>query len=151
MNIDWAHFTPGSALTGGLLIGAGAALLVLTIGRIAGVSGVLGGLLQSTTARAPGETGWRVAFLAGLLAAPLLAALLGLDVGTAHIEAGTVQVVAAGLLVGLGTRVGSGCTSGHGVCGVSRMSPRSLVATACFTAAGMATVTLLRHVLAVGS
>lgn len=140
MTIAWNVFTPWSALAGGALIGLAAALLVLFNGRIAGVSGVLGGLLRPRA----GETGWRLAFVAGLVAAPLLyslAAVLPLP----RIDAGTGALVLAGVLVGVGTRYGAGCTSGHGVCGLSRLSPRSLVATLCFMAAGFATVFLLRH------
>ena len=149
MTIAWQHFTPSTALAGGLLIGAAAVWMMLALGRIAGVSGVLGGLLHLRPAA--GERPWRIGFLAGLIAAPLIAGLLGIAVGETRIEAGTGQLVAAGLLVGLGTRYGSGCTSGHGVCGVARFSPRSLVATICFTASGMATVYLLRHLLATGA
>lgn len=140
--LDWTHFTPWASLAGGLLIGAAAALLVLLNGRIAGISGIVGGLLTPRRA----EAGWRLAFIAGLLAAPLVARALGL-VGTPHIDAAFGVLVAAGLLVGIGTSYGSGCTSGHGVCGLSRLSPRSLVATLAFMAAGIATVFVVRHAL----
>lgn len=143
MTIDWIHFTPWTALAGGLLIGLAAAVLVLFNGRIAGVSGILGGLLRP----APGDVGWRVAFLAGLAGAPLAYGLFA-ALPEVRIDAGAGTLVAAGLLVGLGTRYGSGCTSGHGVCGVSRLSPRSLVATAAFMATGFATVFVLRHLVA---
>lgn len=142
MAIDWNSFTPWTALTGGVLIGISAAMFVLLNGRIAGISGVLGGLLKPHH----GDVAWRVAFVGGLIAAPLLYAVL---VGwpSARIDASDGALVAAGLLVGLGTRYGSGCTSGHGVCGLSRLSPRSLVATGMFMAAGFATVYVIRHIL----
>jgi uncharacterized membrane protein YedE/YeeE len=142
MTIDWNAFTPWSAAFGGALIGLAAAMFVLLNGRIAGISGVLGGLLRPVR----GDIGWRVAFVAGLVGAPLLYALFT-TLPAPTIDAGTGALVAAGLLVGAGTRYGSGCTSGHGVCGLSRMSPRSLVATFAFMAAGFATVFIVRHVL----
>ena len=143
MTIAWTAFTPWSALLGGGLIGAAAGLLLFFNGRIAGISGVLGGLLRPL---APGDGAWRVAFVAGLLLAPL--AYLGLAAWpTVVVSASWGTLVLAGLLVGVGTRYGAGCTSGHGVCGISRLSPRSLVATACFMAAGFATVYVLRHLL----
>ena len=140
--MDWAHFTPWTALAGGVLIGAAAAMFLLLNGRVAGISGILGGLLRPSA----GDIGWRVAFIAGLVAAPLLYQL-ATPLPTVQIDADTGLLVAAGLLVGLGTRYGSGCTSGHGVCGLSRLSPRSLVATAAFMAAGFATVFIVRHLL----
>lgn len=143
MTIDWLNFTPWSALGGGLLIGTAAAAFVLFNGRIAGISGILGGLLRP----ARGDIAWRVAFLAGLLIAPLLYQLVT-PLPQIRIEAGGVTLVAAGLLVGLGTRYGAGCTSGHGVCGLSRRSPRSLVATVSFMTAGFAVVYMVRHVFA---
>jgi uncharacterized membrane protein YedE/YeeE len=143
MSIDWAHFTPASALAGGVLIGVAVALFVLLTGRIAGISGVLGGLLQPSR----GDVGWRVAFVAGLMLSPWLYRLLA-PLPPLVIEAGTGRLVLAGLLVGVGTRYAGGCTSGHGVCGVSRLSPRSLVATAAFMAAGFATVFVVRHLVA---
>lgn len=142
MIIDWTHFTPWSALGGGLLIGLAAAALVLCNGRIAGISGIVGGLLRPTRA----EAGWRIAFVLGLLAAPLLWRLFG-ALPEIRVHAGVGMLAVAGLLVGLGTRYGAGCTSGHGVCGLSRLSPRSLVATAAFMAAGFATVFVARHLL----
>jgi len=142
MVIDWLHFTPWTALAGGLLIGLAAAAFVLFNGRIAGISGILGGLLLP----AQGDINWRIAFLAGLIAAPLAYARFA-SLPEVRIEAGNGVLVAAGLLVGLGTRYGTGCTSGHGVCGLSRLSPRSLVATASFMLAGFITVFVLRHVL----
>jgi uncharacterized membrane protein YedE/YeeE len=143
MAIDWLHFTPWTALAGGLLIGLAAAAFVLFNGRIAGISGILGGLLRP----AQGDIAWRVAFLAGLIAAPLAYALFA-PLPAVRIDAGDGPLVAAGLLVGLGTRYGSGCTSGHGVCGLSRLSPRSLVATGAFMLAGFITVFVLRHLFA---
>jgi uncharacterized membrane protein YedE/YeeE len=143
MAIDWINFTPWTALAGGLLIGLAAAAFVLFNGRIAGISGILGGLLQPKR----GDIAWRVAFLAGLVIAPLAYGLFA-PLPDVRIDAGVGTLVAAGLLVGLGTRYGSGCTSGHGVCGLSRMSPRSLVATLSFMLAGFVTVYVLRHLLA---
>jgi uncharacterized membrane protein YedE/YeeE len=143
MTIDWIHFTPGMSLLGGVLIGISSALFILANGRIAGISGILGGLLS----RKPGDIVWRIAFLLGLVAAP--AAIVALTGPlTATIEANTEVLVIAGLLVGIGTRYGAGCTSGHGVCGLSRLSPRSLVATLAFMGAGMAIVFVTRHLLA---
>ena len=140
MSIDWIHFTPWTALGGGLLIGLAAAIFVLFNGRIAGISGIVGGLLRPVR----GDAGWRIAFLAGLVGAPVLYGLVAV-LPEVTVDAGTGTLVAAGLLVGAGTRYGSGCTSGHGVCGISRLSPRSLLATAAFMAAGFLTVYLVRH------
>ena len=140
MSIAWNAFTPASALIGGAIIGAAVALFVVLNGRIAGVSGILGGLARPQA----GDISWRVAFVAGLIAAPLalLAALPEIRVDTSY-----PVLVAAGLLVGVGTRYGGGCTSGHGVCGVSRASPRSIAATVAFMAAGFATVYFVRHLI----
>jgi len=138
--IDWNSFTPATALAGGILIGVAAAMLVLFNGRIAGISGIVGGLLQPR----PGDVGWRIAFLAGMIGAPLVYAVFG-ALPEVHIEADTPTLIVAGLLVGAGTRYGAGCTSGHGVCGLSRLSPRSLLATLSFMAAGFATVFFIRH------
>ena len=135
MTLDWAHFTPWTSLAGGLLIGVAVAMFVLLNGRVAGVSGIVGGLVP---ARA-GDIGWRFAFIGGLLVAPAVMRLAGPSV-VPRIDASFPMLVAAGLAVGIGTSYGSGCTSGHGVCGISRLSPRSLVATAAFMLAGMATV-----------
>jgi hypothetical protein len=143
MTIDWIHFTPGMSLLGGVLIGISSALFILANGRIAGISGILGGLLS----RKPGDIVWRIAFLLGLVAAPAAIVALTGPI-TATIEANTEVLVIAGLLVGIGTRYGAGCTSGHGVCGLSRLSPRSLVATLAFMGAGMAIVFVMRHLLA---
>jgi uncharacterized membrane protein YedE/YeeE len=142
MTIDWTHFTPWTSLAGGLLIGLAAAAFVLFNGRIAGISGILGGLLRP----AAGDVGWRVAFLLGLIGAPLAYGLVATLPATT-IEADSGTLVVAGLLVGLGTRYGAGCTSGHGVCGLSRMSPRSLVATLAFMFAGFLTVFVVRHLV----
>ena len=143
MDIDWAHFTPWTSLAGGALIGLAAGLLVLFNGRIAGISGILGGLLPWPK----GDTTWRLAFLAGLVAAPLAYAL-AMPLPEVQTDAGTAVLIAAGLLVGVGTRYGAGCTSGHGVCGLSRLSPRSLAATLVFMTAGFATVFVVRHLAA---
>ena len=143
MTIDWQAFSPWPALAGGALIGLAAALFVLLNGRIAGISGVVGGLLQARR----GDVGWRVAFLAGLFGAPLIYSLFT-ALPPLTIDAGTGTLVVAGLLVGVGTRYGGGCTSGHGVCGLSRLSLRSLAATLVFMAAGFATVFVLRHIFA---
>jgi len=145
MNIDWAHFTPYGSLIGGLLLGIASAIFILLNGRILGISGILGGLLPPKV----GDTTWRLAFLLGLFAAPtVFHALVPAQFITApRIEAAELTVIAAGLLVGIGTRYASGCTSGHGVCGLSRLSPRSLVATASFMGAGFAIVYVLRHLI----
>lgn len=143
MNIDWSVFTPGSSLAGGVLVGLAAALLMLLGGRIAGISGIVGGLLRPRL----GDAAWRLAFVLGLLSAPA-AWMLVSALPRVRIDAGAGTLVAAGLLVGLGTRYGAGCTSGHGVCGLSRLSLRSLVATLVFMGAGFATVFVLRHLAA---
>ncbi|CAM2871488.1 YeeE/YedE family protein [Janthinobacterium lividum] len=140
MSIAWQHFTPWASLAGGMLIGLAAALLILFNGRIAGISGILGGLLRPRS----GDLGWRIAFLAGLIGTPLLYQLWQ-ALPPVQIDAGTPALIVAGLLVGVGVRYGAGCTSGHGVCGLSRLSPRSLAATIAFMAAGFLTVYLLRH------
>lgn len=144
MAIDWTSFTPWAALAGGLLIGAATAMFVLLNGRIAGISGIVAGLLVP----ARGDIAWRVAFVAGMVLAPAAVVLFG-ALPRLRIDASWTTLVVAGLLVGIGTRYGSGCTSGHGVCGLSRLSPRSLVATATFMGAGFATVFAARHLLAV--
>ncbi|AVQ85821.1 YeeE/YedE family protein [Variovorax sp. PMC12] len=144
MSIDWAHFTPLAALAGGALIGLAAAMFVLLNGRIAGISGVLGGLLRPSR----GDVAWRVAFLLGLVGAPCVH-LLFAALPSVRIDADYGALILAGLLVGVGTRYGAGCTSGHGVCGLSRLSPRSLVATAAFMGAGFATVFVVRHLFGV--
>jgi uncharacterized membrane protein YedE/YeeE len=143
MTVNWTDFTPWTALGGGLLIGLAAAMLLLFNGRIAGISGIVGGLLRPAT----GDRGWRIAFLLGLVAAPLVFALAA-PLPAMRIDAGTGTLIAAGLLVGVGTRYGAGCTSGHGVCGLARGSARSLAATLAFMGAGFATVFIVRHLLA---
>jgi len=140
MTLAWNAFTPWPALAGGLLIGLAAAMFVLLNGRIAGISGILGGLLKPVR----GDAGWRVAFVAGLIGAPWAYAAFS-ALPRVQVDAGYGVLAAAGLLVGIGTRYGAGCTSGHGVCGLSRLSPRSLAATAAFMAAGFAVVFLVRH------
>ncbi|HLD68213.1 MAG TPA: YeeE/YedE family protein [Pseudomonas sp.] len=140
MTIDWLHFSPWPALAGGALIGLAASLFVVFNGRIAGISGLLGSLLE----RGGEGRGEKALFLLGLLVAPLLWGLFG-ALPVLEFQAGWLELTLAGLLVGFGTRLGAGCTSGHGVCGIARLSPRSLVATACFMAAGFATVFVLRH------
>ena len=142
MTLDWNHFTPGLSLAGGILIGIAAAMLVLINGRIAGISGIVGGLFRARR----GDIAWRLAFLLGLFAAPALMALFG-ALAPPRIDAGMGMLLGAGLLVGIGTSYASGCTSGHGVCGISRLSPRSLVATAVFMVLGIATVFVVRHLL----
>ena len=142
MTIAWNAFTPYAALAGGALIGLAAAIFVLLNGRVAGISGILGGLLRPGT----GGVGWRLAFLIGLVGAPVVYALVAV-LPRPQIDAGWGTLVAAGLLVGMGTRYGSGCTSGHGVCGLSRLSPRSLAATLAFMGAGFVTVYVIRHLL----
>ncbi|NIA54266.1 YeeE/YedE family protein [Massilia sp. TW-1] len=142
MRIDWLHFTPWASLTGGILIGLATALLLLANGRVAGVSGILGGLLRP----ARGDVAWRVAFVLGLFVAPIVWLAMR-AMPPAQIDHSPALLALGGLLVGVGTRFGSGCTSGHGVCGVARLSPRSLLATACFMAAGFVTVFVVRHVL----
>ena len=141
--IDFDHFTPWMSLAGGMLIGLAATLLMLLHGRVAGISGILGGLLRPS----PGDTAWRVLFLLGLVLAPLVWTALR-PLPALHIDTGKGALMLAGLLVGIGTRYGAGCTSGHGVCGMARLSPRSIVATCTFLVAGFVTVWLVRHVLA---
>ena len=144
IDIAWSQFTLGAALTGGLLIGLAAASFLLLNGRIAGISGILGGLLVP----ARRDILWRVAFLAGLVGTPSLWLLFS-ELPPIQIDAGYPALIVAGLLVGIGTGYGSGCTSGHGVCGLSRLSPRSLVATLSFMATGFLTVFVIRHLMGV--
>lgn len=145
MNLDWAHFTPWASLTGGIVLGIASAIFILVNGRILGISGILGGLLPPKV----GDTTWRLAFLLGFAAAPTVfhAVVPAQYITAPRIDASELMVVVAGLLVGIGTRYASGCTSGHGVCGLSRLSPRSLVATASFMGAGFAVVYVMRHVI----
>ena len=145
MHIDWLHFTPGSSLLGGVLLGLAAGALFLNSGRILGITGILEGVLQPKCDDSP----WRFAFLLGLLAAPLAAKLI-LPADLLHvprIDASWPVLVVAGLWVGFGTRWGAGCTSGHGICGLSRLSVRSLVATLSFMGTGFVTVYVIRHLL----
>ena len=142
MTIDWTNFTPWSSLAGGVLIGLATAMFLLLNGRIAGISGILGGLLRPTK----GDVGWRIAFVAGLIFSPI-AFSVAAPLPAVQIDADAASLIMAGLLVGIGTRYGSGCTSGHGVCGLSRLSPRSMVATALFMLAGFVTVFITRHLI----
>ncbi len=142
MQIDLLHFTPWASLAGGILIGLATALLLLANGRVAGISGILGGLLRPTR----GDIAWRVTFILGLFVAPLVWLSMR-AMPPAQIDHSPALLAVGGLLVGIGTRFGNGCTSGHGVCGIARLSPRSLLATACFLAAGFVTVFIVRHVL----
>ena len=138
MHIDWNHFTPWMSLAGGILLGVASAMFILVNGRILGISGILGGLLAPKVR----DASWRIAFLLGMFVSPLAARVLFPSewISVPRIDAGWGAVIAAGVMVGLGTRYGAGCTSGHGVCGLSRLSPRSLVATLSFMAAGFAMV-----------
>jgi len=142
VSIDWAHFTPFSALAGGALIGLAAALLVLGLGRVLGAAGVVGGALEIRDAEAP----WRWSLIVGLVLSPFVARALW-SVAPPVFAASWLALVASGLLVGIGARLGSGCTSGHGVCGLARLSPRSFVATGIFMATAFATVFVARHVV----
>ena len=142
MHIDWNAFTPGPALAGGVMIGLAALVFAGVVGRIAGISGIVGGVLRPMR----GDIAWRLAFLAGLVGAPLVYRIAG-GSWPLQLDASGATLVAAGLLVGWGTRLGSGCTSGHGVCGLARRSPRSLAATLMFMATGFATVFVVRHLL----
>ena len=143
MNIDWTHFTPFASLTGGIILGIASAIFILVNGRILGISGILGGLMPPKL----GDTFWRISFLLGLLVAPTVfhAVVPAQYITAPRIDATDMMVVIAGLLVGIGTRYASGCTSGHGVCGLSRLSPRSLVATISFMSAGFVMVYVMRH------
>lgn len=136
-------FTPWSALGGGALIGLASVLLMALNGRVAGISGIAGGLLAPGTP----DRGWRAAFIAGLILAPLVYALFAGELPEVTIPVGIPMLIAGGVLVGLGTQLGSGCTSGHGVCGMSRLSPRSIAATITFMTAGFATVFVVRHLV----
>lgn len=141
MTIQWDAFTPGHALAGGVLIGLSAGLLGLLNGRLAGISGIAGGVFTAT-----GDRAWRLLFLAGLLlAAPLYRLVAAYP--TVTVTRNVTLLVIAGLLVGVGTRYAAGCTSGHGVCGIARLSPRSMAATVTFMAAGWVTVYVVRHVM----
>jgi uncharacterized membrane protein YedE/YeeE len=143
MIIDWTHFTPFASLAGGIILGMASAIFILVNGRILGISGILGGLMPFKV----GDTTWRIAFLLGLFSSPtVFHAMVPAQFITApRIDASELTVVVAGLLVGIGTRYASGCTSGHGVCGLSRLSLRSLVATISFMFSGFAMVYVMRH------
>ena len=142
MTIDWNNFTPWASLAGGVMIGLASALFLLFNGKIAGISGIVGGLLRPKR----GDVLWRIAFVAGIVIAPPAFSVVR-TLPDVNIEADYPLLVIAGLLVGIGTRYGSGCTSGHGVSGLSRRSPRSILATVAFMFAGFATVFIARHVL----
>jgi uncharacterized membrane protein YedE/YeeE len=141
MQIDWLSFTPIPSLFGGMILGVAAALYVLLHGRILGISGIVSGLLHPKK----GDWSWRLAFVLGLLTSSFLAALVFGILPVIEVDASWLTVVVAGLLVGFGVQYGSGCTSGHGICGLSRLSPRSLVATLSFMAAGFLVVFIIRH------
>ena len=136
------NFTPLSAAIGGTLIGVASALLMLTAGRIAGVSGIVDGLIGNAEGR-----GWRAAFVAGLVLAPVISGLFGFTLSVPRMPTSSVVVAGAGLLVGFGSRLGGGCTSGHGVCGIARLSPRSIAATLIFMGTAMLVVAIARHAL----
>lgn len=142
MLINWINFTPWASLAGGALIGVAAALLILLNGRIAGISSIVGGLIKPRLH----DAGWRIAFIGGLMIAPLIWQLFS-RLPDFQIDTGYGLLTLAGLIVGIGTRYGAGCTSGHGVCGISRLSPRSIIATLAFMAAGFVTVYVVRHLL----
>ena len=138
-----ANFTPLSAAIGGALIGLSAVLLMLSAGRIAGVSGIFSGLLNLRSE----DKGWRVTFIAGLILAPVIAGWIGYGMAQPKLPSNWAVIVAAGLLVGFGSRLGGGCTSGHGICGIGRLSPRSITATIVFMVTAVVTVAVTRHVL----
>jgi len=144
MIIDWNNFTPLSALAGGALIGISASLLVLLNGRLAGISSIVGGLIKPST----NDKGWRIAFIIGLIVAPLIWQLFS-HLPAIVINTNNGLLITSGLIVGIGTRYGSGCTSGHGICGLSRLSPRSFIATLAFMSTGFLTVFVIRHLLGV--
>ncbi len=145
MQIDWMTFTPVPSLLGGLILGIAAVLYVLLHGRILGISGIVAGLLRPNLS----DFGWRASLIIGLITAPFLAALFFGIFPIIEIESDWIAIVIAGLLVGFGSQYGSGCTSGHGICGLSRLSPRSLVATLSFMGAGFITVYVIRHLIGV--
>lgn len=147
MIILWTEFTPWASLAGGALIGLSAAMLIVLLGRVAGISGMAGALLQLPTWSSLQKWGWRLAFMLGLVAAPLVWQIFA-PLPAMQMPSNPLVIIAAGLLVGFGTRMGSGCTSGHGVCGLSRLSMRSLAATLAFMASGAATVFVVRHIIA---
>ena len=143
MQIDWISFTPVPSLLGGMILGVAAALYVFLHGRILGISGIVSGLLHPQA----GDSAWRLSLVLGLLSAPFLALLFFGIYPVIEIDSDWLAIGIAGLLVGFGAQYGSGCTSGHGICGLSRLSPRSLVATLAFMSAGFITVFVLRHVI----
>ena len=143
MQIDWFSFTPIPSLFGGMILGVAAALYVLLHGRILGISGIVSGLLHPKK----GDWSWRLAFALGLLTSSFLAALIFGILPVIEVDASWLTVIVAGLLVGFGVQYGSGCTSGHGICGLSRLSPRSLVATLSFMTAGFLVVFVIRHLI----
>jgi uncharacterized membrane protein YedE/YeeE len=143
MEIDWLSFTPIPSLLGGMILGIAAALYVLLHGRILGISGIISGLLHPTLT----DSAWRLSLVFGLISAPFLAALFFGIIPVMEIDASWLVIVIAGLLVGFGAQYGSGCTSGHGICGLSRLSPRSLVATLAFMCAGFVMVFVIRHLI----
>lgn len=142
MTIDWTSFTPWPALAGGILIGIAAAMFILLNGRIAGISGIVGGLLNPQK----NDSLWRILFVLGMLLAPA-GWLLFTQLPDIRIDAGYPLLIIAGLIVGISTRYAAGCTSGHGVCGISRLSPRSLAATLAFMGTGFITVYIMRHLI----
>lgn len=142
MHIDWSNFTPESALLGGLILGVASILLMALNGRIAGISGIIGQILPWQRH----ESAWRIAFIAGLLLAPFVWQIFA-PFPAIEIQSNTYGLIIAGLLVGFGTRLASGCTSGHGVCGLSRLSPRSLIATLSFMGSAFITVFIMRHII----
>ncbi|MBR7746154.1 YeeE/YedE family protein [Undibacterium baiyunense] len=146
MHIAWEQFTPFTAISGGLLIGLASVLLMAGIGRIAGVTGILAGIFTGLFQPNKSEWSWRLAFILGLAVSPFLYSLFA-ELPAIDMQLDWSAILFAGLIVGFGTRLGSGCTSGHGVCGISRLSPRSIIATIVFMAAGFATVALIRHIL----
>nr|WP_315466475.1 YeeE/YedE thiosulfate transporter family protein [uncultured Undibacterium sp.] len=146
MHIAWEQFTPLTAIGGGLLIGLASVLLMAGIGRIAGVTGILAGIFTGLFQANKSEWPWRLAFILGLTISPVLYTVFG-ELPTIEIQTDWPAILFAGLIVGFGTRLGSGCTSGHGVCGISRLSPRSIIATLVFMGAGFAAVGLIRHAL----
>jgi uncharacterized membrane protein YedE/YeeE len=140
---NMVNFTPLSSAIGGALIGLSAVLLLLSTGRIAGISGIFSGLLNVRSE----DKSWRIAFLAGLILAPVIAGLIGYGMSPPDLPSNWAVIVVAGLLVGFGTRLGGGCTSGHGICGIAGLSPRSVAATVVFMVTAIATVAITRHVL----
>jgi uncharacterized membrane protein YedE/YeeE len=143
MQIDWLSFTPIPSLLGGMMLGLAATLYVLLHGRILGISGIVSGLVHPKKE----DWSWRLAFIIGLITAPFLAALFFGILPVIEVDASWLTVIIAGLLVGFGVQYGSGCTSGHGICGLSRLSPRSLVATLSFMTAGFLVVFIIRHLI----